>query len=470
MKNRLFLQKLMTGFIVIIGLSFLGCNMNVSNELRNPEDLFAQKGGVVIYNMSNSLPITGIAITDKAGKSIPVKDLPLQARATTAVPINPQEIRGLILDPGTYTFQVQYPEEATQPDPRTITVEWKKNISFYVSSESIILPFGMLQIVNLSGSSVTSVKVKDAEFLPGTEANPADPKPIEDKGTYSAQKDAGDYTVQVKIKDNTDYFPQKTVQIVTGKVTNVVVFKDGIEVGITDTGNQIKNFWLLNRCASLNVTSVEKKSETDITYSSFLQSVMPGGYAGVYLAPTTYDIRVVLSGGDPMSLDRKVVVLETDPVFLIVQIGQDGKTEIEVVTPGDSDRDGFPDWWEEKYFGKEAVNDPALPDKNADADGDGLSNWDEYLRGTDPTKKDTDGDGLSDWEEVNGRKDPKITDRAENDKIPNEFPKTNPLKPDTDEDGYSDLVEIIAGSDPSDSKSTPKTVKEGITIIIPWGT
>ena len=60
-----------------------------------------------------------------------------------------------------------------------------------------------------------------------------------------------------------------------------------------------------------------------------------------------------------------------------------------------SDTNGLPCWWELQYFGKTGV------DPNADPDGDGLSNLQEYQWGTDPNNPDTDGDGLSDGFEVN---------------------------------------------------------------------
>ena len=45
----------------------------------------------------------------------------------------------------------------------------------------------------------------------------------------------------------------------------------------------------------------------------------------------------------------------------------------------DADRDGLPDAWELRY----ALN-PGLDDRLLDADGDGQSNRDEFLAGTDP--------------------------------------------------------------------------------------
>ena len=61
----------------------------------------------------------------------------------------------------------------------------------------------------------------------------------------------------------------------------------------------------------------------------------------------------------------------------------------------DSDNNGLPDWWELKYFGHLGV------DPNDDPDGDGLTNLQEYQRGTHPQHADADahwdpnGDGLT---------------------------------------------------------------------------
>ena len=50
--------------------------------------------------------------------------------------------------------------------------------------------------------------------------------------------------------------------------------------------------------------------------------------------------------------------------------------------PLDSDNDGMPDDWEKK-FGLDAN---AADDNSSDKDGDGYTNVEEYLNGTDPTE------------------------------------------------------------------------------------
>ena len=69
--------------------------------------------------------------------------------------------------------------------------------------------------------------------------------------------------------------------------------------------------------------------------------------------------------------------------------------KITVEIPPDTDGDGLPDWWEEKYFG-----DPTAADPDEDVSGNGLTNMEEFLLGTDPTSPDTDGDGLLDADNI----------------------------------------------------------------------
>lgn len=67
-----------------------------------------------------------------------------------------------------------------------------------------------------------------------------------------------------------------------------------------------------------------------------------------------------------------------------------------------------------------------------DADGDGLTDDEEAILGTDPQDPDTDDDGLDDYEEVNAGDDGYIT---------------NATKSDTDGDGLSDWEEVNEGDD-----------------------
>jgi len=74
-----------------------------------------------------------------------------------------------------------------------------------------------------------------------------------------------------------------------------------------------------------------------------------------------------------------------------------------VITPDDADDDYLPDAWETQYGLNPADNgsiDQARQGERGDFDGDGLTNLEEYLLGTDPTNSDTDGDGISDFDEA----------------------------------------------------------------------
>ena len=151
---------------------------------------------------------------------------------------------------------------------------------------------------------------------------------------------------------------------------------------------------------------------------------------------------------------------------------------------GDSDGDGMPNGWELLY----GLNPNDVGDAVLDADGDGLSNLEEYQRRTNPTSIDTDSDTIPDnWEASSGT-DPVDDDAAsdpDDDDLTNleEYQQgTDPLNADTDNDaildgwelqngldplntldaildqevdGYTNVQEYFGGSDPNDPASFP---------------
>jgi len=107
-----------------------------------------------------------------------------------------------------------------------------------------------------------------------------------------------------------------------------------------------------------------------------------------------------------------------------------------------------------------------------DPDGDGLTDEEETVLGTDPTDPDTDGDGLLDGEEVDGL-----------DGLPANGDETDPLDADGDDDGLSDGDEVFgpdgfAGTpddtDPnnadSDLDGVDDGVERGVVYGVPGGT
>ncbi len=130
----------------------------------------------------------------------------------------------------------------------------------------------------------------------------------------------------------------------------------------------------------------------------------------------------------------------------------------------DTDSDGMLDRFE-NFFGL----DPETDDSSDDEDGDGVSNLDEFQRGTRPTQTDTDGDGLSDGDEETLGTDPLVSD-TDSDGIREEredanqnglveSDETDPALADTDGDDYSDAVEYTYGdgfgADPLTAAASP---------------
>lgn len=87
-----------------------------------------------------------------------------------------------------------------------------------------------------------------------------------------------------------------------------------------------------------------------------------------------------------------------------------------------------------------------------DADGDGLTDREEAIYGTNPLRRDTDGDGLGDGTEVRKYRTNPLNPDSDSDGLSDgdevQTYRTDPLNPDTDSDESNDGAEIKMKTDP----------------------
>jgi hypothetical protein len=100
------------------------------------------------------------------------------------------------------------------------------------------------------------------------------------------------------------------------------------------------------------------------------------------------------------------------------------------------------DDWETTHFENLTVSNGA-----GDADGDNLTDLEEFQNDTDPNAVDSDGDNLTDKFEVDNGLNPNLVDSDSN--------GTNDDAEDPDGDHYNNLAEQNFGTDPFDGADAP---------------
>ncbi|MBD3352839.1 MAG: hypothetical protein GF364_15240 [Candidatus Lokiarchaeota archaeon] len=180
------------------------------------------------------------------------------------------------------------------------------------------------------------------------------------------------------------------------------------------------------------------------------------------------DSPVIIS---PNGVDNKPLM--TQYVDMYGDFDGDGLTNYEEYILGtfeddpDTEDDGMYDGWE-----VDNGLDPFTDDSSDDNDDDQLDNLDEFNANTDPNNNDTDDDGMDDYWEVMNDLNPLIDDSSldgDGDGLTNLEELnygTDPNNNDSDGDGVSDGEEVTDGTDPLDPLDYKSDSGDWLPIVI----
>ncbi len=216
--------------------------------------------------------------------------------------------------------------------------------------------------------------------------------------------------------------------------------------------------WELMIDTNFTITEISNSWAATVTELEPYSYMLKGTYTGYIPANSSVSLGFIgVMNGEPEIIDYSLteVVVDEEIISSIVYNESFSDDDIDWSELPDLDEDGLPDEYEEEYgcdsmnpdsdndslpdgyeittIGSDPANahsiDTMISDGQYDNDQDSLSNYNEYVLGTDPMRIDSDFDRLSDGDEIN-------------------IYGTEPLNFDTDGDGLSDGDEIALGLNP----------------------